>query len=91
MLLRALAWPPSDVADQLDDLVAICGPPLIMAAGWLRGATVLAAAHRLTFYDAAWAATAKALRIPLISADRELLAAGRAETPAAMIGRLRLT
>lgn len=90
VLLGVLAWPPSEVADQLDDLLAICGPPLIMSAGWLRSAAVLAAAHRLTFYGAAWAATARALRIPLISADRKLLAAGLAETPTALVSRLRL-
>jgi predicted nucleic acid-binding protein len=91
VLLRSLGWNGSDVADQLDDLVIICGPPLAMAAEWLRQAAELAERHRLTFYDAAWAAAARALGIPLVSVDARLLAAGLAESPAAVVQRLRLT
>lgn len=90
VLLRALGWNGSDVADQLEDLVIICGPPLAMAAGWLRQAADLGERHRLTFYDAAWAAAAKALGVSLVSSDAHLLAAGLAESPAAVVQRLRL-
>jgi predicted nucleic acid-binding protein len=90
VLLRALGWSGSDIADQLDDLVIICGPPLAMSAEWLRLAAELGARHRLTFYDAAWAGAAEALGIPLVSADAQLLAAGMAESPAAVVRRLRL-
>ena len=90
VLLRALGWGASVVADQLEDLVVICGPPLAMAADWLRQAAELGQRHRLTFYDAAWAAAAEALGISLVSVDAQLLAAGLAESPAAVVRRLRL-
>ena len=90
VLLRALGWNASDVADQLEDLIIICGPPLAMAAEWLRLAAELGERHRLTFYDSAWAAAAEALGISLVSVDAQLLAAGLAESPAAVVQRLRL-
>ncbi|MHB8219072.1 MAG: type II toxin-antitoxin system VapC family toxin [Acidimicrobiales bacterium] len=90
VLLRALGWSGSNVADQLEDLVIICGPPLAMTAEWLRRAAELGERRRLTFYDAAWAATAEGLGISLVSADTRLLAAGLAESPADVVQRLRL-
>lgn len=90
VLLRSLHWSGLDVADQLDDLRVICGSPLAVAADWLREAAVLGAAIGLTFYDACWAATARALGITLVSADVGLLDAGLAESPRAAAQRLRL-
>ncbi|MHB1487693.1 MAG: type II toxin-antitoxin system VapC family toxin [Acidimicrobiales bacterium] len=90
VLLRALGWNASDVADQLDDLVVICGAPLAMAPEWLRRAAAIGATHQLTFYDAAWAAAAEALGISLVSADAQLLASGLGEPPGAVAHRLRL-
>lgn len=90
VLLHSLHWSGSDVADQLDDLIVICGSPLAVAADWLRQAAVLGAAHGLTFYDACWAATAQALGISLVSADAQLLDAALAESPRATATRLRL-
>ena len=90
VLIRALHWSPDDVADQLDDLQAILGPPLVMADTWLRRAATLAYTHTLSFYDASWAATALELGMPLISADRRLLAAGLAESPSEITTRLKL-
>ncbi len=90
VLLCALGWSGSDVADQLEDLVIICGPPLAMAGEWLRQAAELGERHRLSFYDAAWAAAAAGLGASLVSADAQLLAAGLAESPAAVVQRLRL-
>jgi predicted nucleic acid-binding protein len=90
VLLRGLGWDGSDVAAQLDDLVVICGPPLAMAAEWFRHAATIGSEHRLTFYDATWAAAAEALGVSLVSADTQLLAAGLAESPAAAAQRLRL-
>lgn len=90
VLLRALGWNGSDIADQLDDLVVICGPPLAMAAEWFRRAAVIGEANRLTFYDASWAAAAEALGVSLVSADTRLLTAGLAESAAAVAERLRL-
>jgi predicted nucleic acid-binding protein len=90
VLARALHWAAGDVADQLDDILAITGPPIVMTQGWLRDAAALAEENTLSFYDASWAATAAALGIPLVSADRRLLAAGLAETPSAVATRLKL-
>jgi predicted nucleic acid-binding protein len=90
VLIRALGWAAGDVADQLDDLTTILGPPLVMTAPWLRQAAELAHAHALSFYDAAWAAAAQQLAIPLVSADRLLLAAGLAQTPTDIATRLTL-
>lgn len=90
VLARALRWAADDVADQLDDLLAITGPPLVMTRGWLRDAAALAEQHTLSFYDASWAATAAALGVRLVSADRRLLAAGLAESSAETVARLKL-
>ncbi len=90
VLLRGLGWSGSDIADQLDDLIVICGSPLALAAEWLGRAAVLGEAHHLTFHDAAWAAAAEAIGVSLISADAQLLDAGLAESPAAVVRRLRL-
>jgi len=91
VLARALRWGADDVADQLDDLVAIVGSPLVMSQDWLHDAARLADTHSLSFYDASWAATSVALKIPLVSADRRLLAAGLAETASEFAERLRLS
>jgi len=72
-----------------DDLTTILGPP-VMTALWLRHAAELAHTHTLSFYDAAWAAAAQQLAIPLVSADRLLLAAGLAQTPTDIATRLTL-
>jgi predicted nucleic acid-binding protein len=90
VLLRALHWSAQDTADQIDDLLVICGPPLVPAPQWRRDAASLAHQHRLTFYDALFAAAARALGVPLVSMDRQLLAADLAETPAAFASRLGL-
>lgn len=90
MLSRVLRWTATDVADQLDDLHAILGPPLAMTPAWLRRAATLAHLHTLSFYDASWAAAAAELGIALISTDRRLLGAGLAESPSEAAARLRL-
>lgn len=90
VLARALSWPAKDISDQLDDLLVICGSPLTFTAEWLHDAASLAAEHGMTFYDAAWAAAARGLGIPLISADRQLLSARLAESPTDVAERLQL-
>ncbi len=90
VLTRALKWPALDVGDQLDDLLTIVGSPIAMAPAWLRDAASLAGTHALTFYDASWAAAAAAIGVPLVSADRRLLAVGVAESPSALTSRLKL-
>jgi predicted nucleic acid-binding protein len=90
VLTRALSWSAAEVADQLDDLLAIVGPPLSMSHDWLGDVARLAETHGLSFYDASWAGCADALGISLVSADRRLLAAGLAETASDAASRLRL-
>ncbi len=90
VLVRSLQWPARDVADQLDDLLAVCGAPLALTPQWLRDAASLATEHRLSFYDAAWAAAARGLAIPLISADTKLLGVGLAESLTHVVRRLEL-
>jgi predicted nucleic acid-binding protein len=90
VLVRALSWPPVDVADQLDDLLAILGPPIGMARNWLHDAAHLAHRERLSYYDASWAAAAQSLRIPLVSADSKLVATGLASSPSDIVSRLQL-
>ena len=75
VLLRSLGWRASEVADQLDDLRAIC-PVLEPAPDALRLAAVLAEKHALTFYDALYPATAQLHGAVLATADEALLASG---------------
>lgn len=51
----------------------------------------LAAEHSLTFYDAAYWAVAESMRIPLVSADTALIAAGGALSPTEFCARHNLT
>lgn len=88
VLLRSLRWSADDVADQIDDLRLVLGPPLMTLE--TRLAAELADRHSLTFYDACWAATAASLGVTLVSADRQLLTAGLAESPTDTVARLRL-
>jgi predicted nucleic acid-binding protein len=90
VLARALRWNAVDVADQLEDLLAIVGPPVAFAPSWMRDAATLAQRHSLTFYDASWAAAAAGAGMGLVSADRQLLRAGLAESLSAVAARLRL-
>jgi predicted nucleic acid-binding protein len=90
VLVRALRWDAAAVADQLDDLRAVVGSPVVMTATWLRRAAALAEDHALSFYDASWAATASELGMPLVSADQRLLDAGLAESPTQIVSRLKL-
>lgn len=81
VLLRRLRLPAAVVADQLNLLSRLCGPVVHPAPSWHVAAAALGEEHGLTFYDASWAAAARALGIPLVSADRALVAAGLAITP----------
>lgn len=80
VLTRSLRWSAVDIADQVEDLLEIVGPPVTMTRPMRTAAASLAGEHRLTYYDAAWAAAAAELGIPLVSADRQLLAGGLART-----------
>jgi predicted nucleic acid-binding protein len=90
VLLRALRWSAEAAADQIDDLIVICGQPLVPTPEWRRDATTLAHQHRLTFYDALFTAAARALGAQLVSMDHQLLAADLAETPAKFVSRVGL-
>jgi predicted nucleic acid-binding protein len=75
ILLRSLGWRAAEVADQLDDLRAIC-PVLAPGADALRLGAELAEAHAVTFYDALYAATAQLQGAPLATSEEALLASG---------------
>lgn len=90
VLMRALQWDASDVACQLDDLLAIVGTPVAMSPAWLRDAARIAQTHVLSFYDASWAAAAAGLDVALVSADRKLVSAGLAESATDVTNRLKL-
>lgn len=90
ILVRSVRWSAEDAADQLDDLLVICGPPVVLAPPSRRDAAELAVLHGLTFYDAGFAAAARACRSPLITADRQLLDAGLGESATRFVERLGL-
>lgn len=62
----------------------------VVSSAWPHDAAALAAESGLSFYDASWAAAARGLGIPLVSADQRLIAAGLAESPTTTATRLRL-
>ncbi len=88
VLLRALGWHAAAVADQIDDLLVICGPPLTPAPAWYRTAAQLGERHELSFYDAMFVAAAHETRASLVSADRRLLAKSLAESASAFAERI---
>ncbi len=90
ILGRSLGWSARAVAHQLDDLLELCGPVLVADSRSLHRAALLRERHDLTFYDAAWAAAASELGVALVSADKQLVGAGLAESPTACVQRLRL-
>jgi predicted nucleic acid-binding protein len=58
------------------------GPPLVPTAAERKAAHALAEEHRLSVYDATYAAVAQERRLTLVSGDRRLLRAGLASAPA---------
>lgn len=90
VLLRSLRRPAQEVAGRLNDLLRLCGPPISFQPGWRVDAAELGQKHDLTYYDAAYAAAARGLEAPLVTADRQLLASGLAESPTAFAQRLQL-
>lgn len=90
VLLRRRGWPAAAVAEQLEELSDMVGPPVPVSISWTRGAAALSERHGLSYYDACWAAAAEHLRIPLVSADRALLDAGLAESATDAARRLGL-
>jgi predicted nucleic acid-binding protein len=88
VLARSLGWTGEAVTAQLDDLDVICPDAMPLTPVARADAARLAAAHGLSFYDAAYWATARALGLPLVTADSELLAAGAGLSPAAFVVEL---
>ncbi len=71
-------WSAEKIASALDLLAEICGDPLELQPEDHRLTAELALSHRLTFYDASYAAIARRTGRQLLSADRELIDAGLA-------------
>lgn len=90
VLLRGEAWDAYRVATQIEDLLTICGEPIVLEPEWRRDAAAVAEEHGLTYYDASYAAAARGLGVALVSADKQLLDAGLAETITQFVERLRL-
>ncbi|MDP9397391.1 MAG: type II toxin-antitoxin system VapC family toxin [Actinomycetota bacterium] len=90
VLLRRRSWSAVEVADAVDDLVSLLGRVLPISPTWARHGFFLAEQHGLTSYDACWAAAAQHLGVPLVSADRQLLRAGLAESATSVSRRLGL-
>lgn len=90
VLVQRYRWSVADAGDQVHDLLTLLGPLVRLDAAWLRDALALAEQHGLSGYDAHWAAAARHLGVPLVSADRQLLNAGLAESPTAAATRLGL-
>jgi predicted nucleic acid-binding protein len=78
---RALGLPGGRVAAILDRLELICDEALRLSPTARRDAAELAAAHGLTFYDAAYWAVAREREIALVTADADLLKVGAGSSP----------
>lgn len=89
VLRASLRWRANDVASQLEDLREMF-EPVAPAIAQLRLAAQLAERHRLTFYDAAYAAVARSLDAALATTDTALLDARLGESPSRLVRRLRL-
>jgi predicted nucleic acid-binding protein len=87
-LLRGRARASAEqTATVLAALREIC-PTIIPERDDLALASELAAEHELTLYDAAYAAVAKRRDAPLVTFDRELLAAGLGIRPPELLAQL---
>lgn len=90
VLLGPLGRPAGDVRRGVTALGAVIGAAVAFDETWAGRAAELGEQHRLSFYDACWAAAAQHLAVPLVSADRQLLDAGLAESPTVAATRLGL-
>jgi len=78
VLVASSGWEAARVGAALDLLLEICGDPVPLLAEDRLGAAELALAHGLSFYDASYAAIARRLGRPVLSADTDLLGPGLA-------------
>jgi predicted nucleic acid-binding protein len=74
ILTRHSGWSASRIAAALSLLEEICGDPVELTPDDRRSTAILALEHKLTFYDASYAALAKRTGRRLLSADQDLLA-----------------
>ncbi len=90
VLLRGLRRSADDVAQGVAALRALIGAEISFDDAWADLAASFGEAHNLTYYDACWAPAAHHLAMPLVSAGRQLLNAGLAESPTDAATRLGL-
>lgn len=90
VMLRRLRVSPERTGRALDALQTVVGEPIPYSRQWSTTATNLGGEHRLSLYDTCWAAAAQQLGVPLVSADRQLLDAGLAESATDAASRLGL-
>jgi predicted nucleic acid-binding protein len=83
-LLRGVGVGAEKVSAVLDALDVIC-PRLALTPTELSDAALLAEGHRLTMYDAAYAAAANARHAELATLDRALLQAGLGRRPSEIL------
>jgi predicted nucleic acid-binding protein len=83
-LLRGIGVGAEKVSAVLDALDVIC-PRLALTPTELSDAALLAEGHRLTMYDAAYAAAANARHAELATLDRALLQAGLGRRPSEIL------
>ncbi len=88
--LRSLRWSGERAEQMLDELEELCGAGIPVAGGVRGTATRLAAVHGLTLYDASYWAVALAGDCMLVTADRQLIAAGAGLSPRAAAAALGL-
>jgi predicted nucleic acid-binding protein len=82
--LRRVGWPAKKVVAAIGEVEAVCAAPVAVERDALLVAISLAARHRLTLYDAAYWAVAQERGTPLVTLDRELIAAGAGVHPSAL-------
>jgi predicted nucleic acid-binding protein len=78
ILTRHSGWKASRIATALSLLEEICGDPIELTPDDCQPTAALALEHKLTFYDASYAAIAHRTGRRLLSADKDLIAPGLA-------------
>ena len=74
ILTRHSGWTASGIVKALSLMGEICGDPIELTPDDHRRTADLALEHKLTFYDASYAAIASRTGRRLLSADRDLIA-----------------
>jgi predicted nucleic acid-binding protein len=74
ILTRHSGWPSTRIATALGLLEEICGDPIQLVPEDHQLTAELALEHKLTFYDASYAAIAYRIGRRLLSADKDLVA-----------------